>query len=109
MQASLEVIARSRGEGVLQSELPRLFEKQPTHYSYILKRLLALDLVVKSPIKLRQGGAQSTTLSTALLRHAHFATERYPAHEKVRRLSVCVARCSAMPHSSLTRMAYTKA
>jgi B-block binding subunit of TFIIIC len=70
---TLEVIARSRGEGVLQSELPKQFGKQPTNFSYTLRRLLTAGLITKAPIKLRGGTANSTTLSTSLLRHVAFA------------------------------------
>ena len=83
MQATLEVIAHAREAGVLQSELPKLFKKQPTNYSYTLKRLLALDLIVKVPIKMRGGKGPSSALNTSLLRHVTFADAPFPAHEKV--------------------------
>lgn len=73
VQVTLEVIARGREQGALQSELPKLFKKQATNFSYSLRKLLALGLVTKTPVKLRTTGTTSTTNSTALLHHIHFA------------------------------------
>jgi B-block binding subunit of TFIIIC len=82
-QVTLEVITRSRSAGVMQNELPKMFGKQPTNFSYTLKKLLALELIVRSPVKLRVSKQSSATLSTALLRHVAFARCKFEAHDQV--------------------------
>ena len=72
---------------MLQSDLPKLFKKQPTNYSYTLKRLLALGLIVKVPIKMRGSKGATSSLNTSLLRHVTFADAPFAAHDKVRVLS----------------------
>ena len=91
MQVTLEVIARSRSAGVMQNELPKMFGKQPTNFSYTLKKLLALELIVRSPVKLRVSKASSATLSTALLRHVAFSRCKFEAHDQVLQIIVALA------------------
>ena len=76
---ALEVIARSREQGVLQSELPKLLRKPPTHFSYTLRKLACLGLVTKTPLKLRVPGAAGGVSATALLHHVRFAPGTSPA------------------------------
>jgi hypothetical protein len=80
-QVTLEIIARGRHEGVLQSELPKMLNKQPTNFNYTLRKLLALGLVIKTPVKVR---SSSSAQVTALLHHVCFPPSLAPGPIRVR-------------------------
>ena len=81
---ALEIIARSRFDGVLQSELPKMLKKSPTNFSYTLKRLYTRGVIIKTPVKLRVPGKQSQSVHTSLLHHVRFAPALAPGPIPVR-------------------------
>lgn len=85
MQVALEIIARSRYEGYLQSNLPKLLKKNPTNFNYTLKRLSTRGLIVKTPVKLRAADCEQSVIThTSLLHHIHFAPSLSPQVVPVR-------------------------
>lgn len=72
MQASLERISRTRASGILRSELPKQLGVKQTNFFYIMKQLLARNLVKATPIRFTRN---RSCISTAAVHLTQFAPE----------------------------------
>lgn len=71
-QTALERIARTRVNGVLRSELPKQLGVKQSNFFYVMKQLLARNLVKATPIKFSRN---RSCISTAAVHLTQFAPE----------------------------------